>query len=83
MPKLPAVTRKANGAAIRSLRMALGIPQNHLAVRVGVTAATMSQIEKGKQPGPDTIRRIADELGVPLDAISYPVPEAVPEDVAS
>ena len=78
------MNRKANGAAIRSIRMALGIPQNHLAVRVGITAPSMSQIEKGKQPGPDTIKRIADELGVPLDAISYPVPdEAVAEGLAS
>jgi len=76
------MNRKANGASIATIRKALGIPQMALAGRVGVTKSYMSQIESGaRQPAPDVLRRIADELGVKLDAISYPVPD--PEVAAS
>jgi transcriptional regulator with XRE-family HTH domain len=72
--------RKANGSSIASLRKALGIKQVDLAARVAITPAYLSQIESGarKQPEPDVVRRIADELGVPLDSITYPVPDEVP-----
>ena len=76
------MNRKANGAAIVALRKAIGIQQVSLAGRIGITKPYMSQIEHGiRQPAPDVLRRIADELGVKLEAISYPVPE--PEEVAS
>jgi transcriptional regulator with XRE-family HTH domain len=76
------MNRKANGATISAIRKALGIQQVALAGRVGITKPYMSQIESGsRQPAPDVLRRIADELGVTLDAISYPVPEGA--EVAS
>ena len=77
------MNRKANGATIRAIRKALGIPQVSLAARVGITKAYLCQIERGsrEQPSPDVLHRIADELGVPLDAISYPVP--VPAEAVS
>ena len=75
------MNRKANGASIAAIRKALGIQQMSLAGRVGIDKSYMSLIESGgRLPQPDVLRRIADELGVPVDAISYPVP--VPEEVA-
>jgi transcriptional regulator with XRE-family HTH domain len=68
--------RKANGATVEVIRKALGIPQVSLAGRIGISAAYMCQIERGsRQPSPDVLVRIASELGVELDAISYPVTE--------
>jgi transcriptional regulator with XRE-family HTH domain len=66
--------RKVNGAAIASLRKALGISQRTLAARAAIAPAYLSQIEHSERhPGPEVIRRLADELGVPLNAITYPV----------
>lgn len=76
------MNRKTNGAAIASLRKALGIPQVSLAARAGITAAFLSQIEHGaRQPAPSVTRRIASELGCSIDAITYPT--QAPEEVAS
>lgn len=70
--------RRTNGATIREVRKALGISQRSLAARIGISAPAMCQIESGAvQPHPPTVQRIAAELGVPLDAITYPVAEAV------
>ncbi|MGX4514693.1 helix-turn-helix transcriptional regulator, partial [Clostridioides difficile] len=47
--------------------------QVRLAKDVGVSGAFLSNIEAGrKQPGPQTARALADALGVPLEAITYP-----------
>ncbi len=76
------MNRKTNGAAIASLRKLAGISQRTLAARAGIDPSYLSLIERGdRQPEPPVIRRLADELGVPLDAITYPVPE--PDAVAS
>lgn len=70
--------RRTNGAAIRAIREALGIPQQDLGARAGISRSHMNKIEQGaEQPGPETARRLADELGVTLDAITYPAPEPV------
>lgn len=67
-------TRKVNGATVRVVREALGIKHGDLAVRCGFTPSFLSHVESGaKQPSAAVTRRIADELGVPLDAITYPV----------
>lgn len=66
--------RKTNGAAISALRKALGISQEALAGRANISAPYLSQIENaGRQPAEAVTRRLSDELGVALDAISYPV----------
>ena len=76
------MNRKANGASIATIRKALGIQQVALAGRLGVDKSYMSQIEHGaRQPAAALLGRIAAELGVPLESISYPVPE--PDGVAS
>jgi len=73
-------TRTTDGIAIIRLRERLGILQKDLAGRIGVSQSYMSRIETGvENPGPTskTVRRIALELGVDLDAITKPVePEA-------
>ena len=66
-------TRLVNGAAVAALRNAVGMKQVLLAKDVGVSGAFLSNIEAGrKQPGPQTARALADALGVPLEAITYP-----------
>lgn len=67
---------RTNGSAVRSLRKALGVRQDALAARAGISGAYLSQIEHGvRQPPVETIRRLADELGVTLDSITYPAPQ--------
>ena len=71
------MARKANGAAIASLREAFGISQRSLAARIGIRPSALCKIElSANGASPATIRRIAEELGVPVDAITYPVQEA-------
>jgi len=66
--------RKLNGASVKELRLALGIPAGEFAVRCDMSPSYLSNIEAGrKQPGPELVRRIAEKLGVSLDAITYPV----------
>ena len=68
------MTRRVNGAALRAIREALGIRQDALAHRVGVTKSQLSKIEHGASgASPETARRLAEELGVGLDAITHPV----------
>ena len=65
-------TRRLNGASVRAIREALGIAHGDLALRLEISAGYLSNLEKGaKQPSPQVLRRIADELGVPVDAISH------------
>jgi len=72
------MNRRANGTAIVSIRKLAGISQRTLAARVGIAPAYLSQIEHSERhPGPEVLRRLAGELGVPLDAITSPIPEAV------
>lgn len=75
------MARRPNGAAIKSLREAIGITQKTLAERTGISQSAMSQVESGDSGlRPDNLRRVADVLGVPLDAITSVIPEpaAVP-----
>lgn len=75
-------TRALNGATVKQIREALGISQRELASRCGITQGALSNIELGKSgTTPQTNRRLADEMGVPLDSITYPV--TVPEPVTS
>lgn len=64
---------KANGAAIRALREAVtGMSVSAFAPRLGVTQGYLSNVELGhKQPTNEFLARVARELGVPLQAISF------------
>jgi transcriptional regulator with XRE-family HTH domain len=68
-------TRALNGATVRTLREVLGITQRDLAARIGISPASLSNIERSVPgaSGPLMPRRIADALGVTIDAITYPV----------
>lgn len=65
--------RTANGAAIRALREAVtGMSVSAFAPRVGVTQGYLSNVELGhKQPTNEFLARVARELGVPINAISF------------
>jgi transcriptional regulator with XRE-family HTH domain len=73
------MTRRAvNREAVREFRSLLGIEQADLASRCGITQSALSRIETGARlPSPRVLRALADQLGVPLDSITYPVPEPV------
>ena len=58
----------AFGTYLRRLRQAVGFSQDDLAERAGLTAKAVSALERGERqrPYPETVRRLADALG--LDA---------------
>lgn len=65
--------RATNGAAIKALRQALGIPQQACAAHAGISAPYLANIEAGRRHPPLVIAsRLANALGVPLEAITYP-----------
>lgn len=56
---------------IRRIRQDKGIKQKDLAAECGIRQATLSDIERGKITNPriDTLRKIAEKLGVSVDAL--------------
>lgn len=65
--------RKVNGPAVRAIREALGIRLSDFATRVDSSPGYICNIEAGrKEPSHATAAAIARELGVPIDAITYP-----------
>jgi transcriptional regulator with XRE-family HTH domain len=76
--------RVAHGPAIRAIRELLGISVSAFAPRVDCTQGYMSNVELGhKQPTIEFLARVARELGVPIDAISYIVPVCEHEAVSA
>ena len=64
------------GPAVRAIREALGIKGSEFCIRAGISHGYLVNIEKGvKQPSEGIARNIADQLGYPLDAITYVIPE--------
>ena len=76
MPSVADMSKRvAHGAAIRAIRETVGISISAFAPRVDVTQGYMSNVELGhKQPTVEFMSRVARELGVPLDAVSYVIP---------
>jgi transcriptional regulator with XRE-family HTH domain len=69
-------TRMTHGPAIRALIDALGKRHGDVAIACDISPGYLANIEKGvKQPSPAVARRIADFLAVPLDAITYSLPD--------
>lgn len=67
--------RQANGFAIRAIRELQGLSVSALAPRCGVSQGYLSYVELNKKPPSLTVlRAIADQLGVPIEAISYVIP---------
>lgn len=79
--------RVAHGAAIRAIRESSGVSISAFAPRVDVTQGYMSNVELGhKQPTTEFLARVARELAVPLDAVSYvvhPCPVCTPLEAVS
>lgn len=75
--------RIAHGAAIRAIREAVGVSISAFAPRCDVSQGYMSRVELGKQPSPQVLRNIADQLGVPLDAVSYVIPDCGHEEAVA
>lgn len=68
-------SRVTNGPVIRELRERAGVLQADMAKRIGASASYLCRIESGVEtPGltSPVVRRLADELGVSLDAITDP-----------
>jgi transcriptional regulator with XRE-family HTH domain len=66
--------RKVFGANVRHYRLAAGLSQEAVAVRIGADRAYISQIERGGQNATLlTIHHVADALGVtPIDLLAEP-----------
>lgn len=66
--------RQVHGPAVRAIREALGIKHGEFAIRCDITPGYLTNIEKGhKQPSPDVAKRLATQLGIDLDAITYAI----------
>lgn len=85
MPRVADMSKRvAHGAAIRAIRETVGISISAFAPRVDVTQGYMSNVELGhKQPTVEFMSRVARELGVPLDAVSYVIPACEHEDAVA
>ncbi len=58
------------GNEIRRIRLSLGISQEELAFKAGISAAHLGQIERAlKNPTVETVSNIADALGVTLSEL--------------
>jgi transcriptional regulator with XRE-family HTH domain len=61
---------KLNGEYLKATRKALGLSQATLAYRAGTTDGTIKRAEKGESiPRGDTLIRIAQILGVPVESL--------------
>ena len=71
---LATTTRRTNGTSVRIIREALGIKGCDLAARAHISGPFLTRIEQGaRQPSPKVMVDLASGLGVPLEAITYPV----------
>jgi HTH-type transcriptional repressor of puuD len=57
------------GKAIRELRKQSGLSQKELAQKASITQAALSQIENGKRPGIQTLKKISEALEIPESLI--------------
>ncbi|SEB28913.1 DNA-binding transcriptional regulator, XRE-family HTH domain [Arthrobacter woluwensis] len=65
--------RRINGTAVRVIRDLAGIRHMDLAARAGISRGSLTHVESGSRDvSAATLRKIADALRVPLEAISYP-----------
>ncbi|MFI1014718.1 helix-turn-helix domain-containing protein [Streptomyces sp. NPDC020965] len=66
-PMLEAIAQSRSGAIVRLARVAAELTQAELGASTGYTAASISRMERGKQPMRDMalLRRIAEVLNIP------------------
>ena len=63
----PTYPQMSDGALIRTVRTALGIPQGVLARSVGISQQALSQIELGLTKNSPLVPLIFIKLGIPVD----------------
>ncbi|WP_191089712.1 helix-turn-helix domain-containing protein [Nesterenkonia ebinurensis] len=70
-----------HGPALKKIRELTGISQQNLAGRLLITPSYLSNLESGrKQPSTTMLPKLADELGVSIETITYVVTsDAVPD----
>jgi transcriptional regulator with XRE-family HTH domain len=58
---------------LRKLRLAVGLTQQDLAVKAGLSVSVVAHIEVGRIPNPrlDTIRALAIALGCSVDELAF------------
>jgi transcriptional regulator with XRE-family HTH domain len=68
---------------IRWLREKAGLTQAQLADRAGLAYSVVFKLEQGsrKEPGWDTVCKLADALGVEIGHFRRPIPESVPSEM--
>lgn len=77
-------SRLALPAAIKAIRTAKELPGSKVATDALMAHCTLANIEAGRRVATDeAIERIAAALGVPVDAISYPVTPCAHETAAA
>ena len=59
----------AKSEEMQRARIARGWNRVQLAAKAGVTAQSISRIEKGENAGPATAKKISDALGIPVDEL--------------
>lgn len=70
---------KSNGPAIRTFRKKSGRGLRELARATGKNCGFISRLETNQRTASEaTLKLIAVELGVPLEAITYPEPVSAP-----
>ena len=75
------------GKSIKMCRTSLGLSQEALAQKIGVSMSYISLIEQGKRDPPmSTIGQVADALGVPVSLLTFLAADpselkGVPEDL--
>jgi transcriptional regulator with XRE-family HTH domain len=57
------------GQRVRAIRTRADISQNTLAVRAGLHLGTVSALERGLTVSPETLAKVANALGVDLEAL--------------
>ena len=69
IPASPPTKKSTIGENIKKYRNKLGISQDILSKRANLAFHTIAKIEAGSTPNPtiDTVKKIADALGVTLD----------------
>ncbi len=67
----------ADGRAIRRYRILAGWKSTPFAKKVGISHSHLAHIEAGRnRPSPPVLKRIADELGRPVEDLVTEVPVA-------
>ncbi|MFF5759648.1 helix-turn-helix domain-containing protein [Streptomyces longwoodensis] len=71
---------KTDGGLIRRKRISLGHGVNRFAALAGISGAALSRIENGlRSPRPETLKKITDVLGCPIDEVIAEGHGAAPE----